>query len=78
MDILRPGLERVKDIQDETQQLRALEREGVVVSLDNLMTFPFVRASVEDETLTLHGLWNDIATGGVENYDGATGKFIAI
>jgi len=38
------------------------------VSLENLMTFPFVRAAVEDDRLTLHGLWNDIAEGGLEAY----------
>jgi carbonic anhydrase len=78
MDILRPGFERVKDIEDEAAQISALEREGVVVALENLLTFPFIREGVEDETLTLHGLWNDIATGGVENYDGARGVFVSI
>ncbi len=78
MDILRPGFERVKDIEDEAAQISALEREGVVVALENLLTFPFIQAGIEDETLTLHGLWNDIATGGVEYYDGATGVFASI
>ena len=68
MDILRPGYERVKDISDYTKQRRALEKEAVLVSLENLMTFPFVKEAVEKETLTLHALWNDIGEGGVEEY----------
>jgi len=78
MDILKPGFERVKDIADDSTRLSALEREGVVVSLENLLSFPFVREAVDKDLLTLHGLWNDIGTGGVENYDGSTGKFVAI
>ena len=78
MDILKPGYERVKDIEEEQERIQALEREGVLVSLENLMSFPFVRQGAEDETLSLHGLWNDIGTGGLECYDGATGQFIAI
>lgn len=77
MDLLRPGYERVKDL-PEAEQLRALECEAVVISLENLMTFPFVRAAVEAEEMTLHGLWNDIAGGGLDCYDPVTGIFVPI
>jgi carbonic anhydrase len=77
MDLLRPGYERVKDL-PAAEQLRALEREAVVISLENLMTFPFVRAAVEAEEMTLHGLWNDIAQGGLDCYDPVTGSFVPI
>ena len=40
MDILRPGYERVKEISDEATRRRALEKEGVLVSLENLAGFP--------------------------------------
>ncbi|MFV2003167.1 MAG: carbonic anhydrase, partial [Paracoccaceae bacterium] len=43
MDILRPGFERVKDITDKQAQRTALEKQSVLVSLENLMTFPFLR-----------------------------------
>jgi carbonic anhydrase len=42
---------------------RALEQEGVRVSLANLMTFPFVRERVEAGTLTLHGAVFAISDG---------------
>lgn len=77
MDLLRPGYERVKDLPAD-EQLRALEREAVLVSLGNLMTFPFVKAAVEAEEMTLHGLWNDIAQGGLEYYDPDSGAFLPI
>ena len=70
MDILRPGYDRIKDIKGEEEQLRALERQGVLVSVENLMTFPFVRNAVENETLSIHGLWNDIGEGDLYYCDG--------
>lgn len=77
MDILRPGYERVQHI-DEADRTRALEKEAVLVSLENLMTFPFVKAAVEDDRLTLHGLWTDVGEGGLEQYDAAKGIFVKV
>lgn len=42
---------------------RALEQEGVKVSLTNLMTFPFVRERVEAGTMRLHGAVFAVADG---------------
>ena len=78
MDILRPGFERVKDIKDETTRVDRLEREAVMVSIENLMTFPFVKAAVEANELTLHGLWTDIGEGTLEQFDANTNGFVAI
>lgn len=77
MDILRPGFERVKGL-PEADQVRALERQAVVVSLENLMTFPFVRDAVEAGQMTLHGLLTDTGEGVLEQYDGASGQFVSI
>ena len=73
MDILRPGYDRVCNQGSRAEQIAALEREGVVVSLENLMSFPFVRAAIEAETMSIHGLWNDIGEGALLCYDAETG-----
>ena len=78
MDILRPGYERVKDIKDEAARVARLEREAVLVSVENLMTFPFVKAAVEKKELTLHGLWTDIAEGSLEQFDSNLKDFVRI
>lgn len=78
MDLLRPGYEKVKDIEDETTRVRALEKQAVLVSLDNLMTFPFVESAVKSGELSLHGLWNDIGDGGLEQYLPDEGVFKAV
>jgi carbonic anhydrase len=75
MDILRPGYERVAEIEGEAERLLALEKQAVLVSLENLMTFPFVKASVEAGDLTLHGLWTDTGEGGLEQFDASSERF---
>lgn len=74
MDLLRPGYERVRNL-PEAEQLRALEKEAVLISLENLMTFPFVAEAVDTGEMALHGLWNDISEGTLEHYDPALGRF---
>ena len=78
LDILRPGYERVKDIEDEPQRLRALEQQAVKESLSNLIGFPFVKSAVEAEELSLHGLWVDIREGALLNYDGKKDDFVPV
>jgi carbonic anhydrase len=55
-----------------------MEKEAVIISLENLMTFPFVRAALADERLTLHGLWTDTGAGGLEQYDPVVNGFVAV
>lgn len=79
MDILRPGYDEVaKAGGSDKDQIAALERKGVQVSLQNLMTFPFVSERVENNELSLHGLLWNIRDGHMECYDGSTGKFAPI
>ena len=73
MDILRPGYERVKDIEDEGERRTALEKEAVMVSLENLAGFPFIAEARDKGMLSLHGLWTDIGEGGLEHYTPETG-----
>lgn len=75
MEILRPGYDRVKAANDGSVTAPDLEKEAVLVSLENLMSFPFVKDAVEDGSLTLHGLWNEIGEGGLECFDPASGTF---
>ena len=77
MDILRPGFEKVADLPDDAI-LPALEKQAVLTSLENLLTFPFVRSAVEDDRLTLHGLWTDTGEGGLEQFDPARDGFFPV
>ena len=77
MDILRPGFDKVAHLSDDTI-LEALEKQAVLTSLENLLTFPFVKSAVEDDRLTLHGLWNNTGEGLLETYDPARGGFFPV
>jgi carbonic anhydrase len=77
MDILRPGFERLGDGSEEDRRAQ-LEKEAVLVSLENLMTFPFVADEVGTGRLSLHGLWHDIGAGTLENFDYEQNRFVMI
>ncbi|WP_317056782.1 carbonic anhydrase [Roseovarius rhodophyticola] len=78
MDILRPGYDRVKDIEDKEKRIAELEKQAVIVSLENLMSFPFVRDGIAEGTLTVHGLWHDIGEGEIEHYSAVDDKFVPV
>lgn len=75
LDILRPGFERIPQDVPLPEQLTALEKQTVRVSLENLMTFPFVREAVEADLLALHGMWVDIRLGELRVLDPTTQEF---
>lgn len=75
MDILRPKYELVADEKDPEVQTRQLEKHAVVASLENLMTFPFIKDRLDEGSLCLHGLWTDIGEGGLEFYNPETETF---
>lgn len=78
MEILRPGFERTADIADTETRVAQMEREAVRISLNNLMTFPFVKDAIADERLTLHGVWHDIGEGTLDVYDSDADAFVSL
>jgi len=60
--LLDDARERVLESQPVNPQF-ALELEGIETSIENLMTFPFVREKVEAGTLEIHGAWFAIKHG---------------
>lgn len=78
IDVLRPGYDRIEKTASKEDQLRALEQQTVVVSLENLLTFPFVVEARNRGELSLHGLWTDIAEGALWQYDAPTKEFVPV
>ncbi|MDG1450596.1 MAG: carbonic anhydrase [Ascidiaceihabitans sp.] len=78
MDILRPKYGLVADETDPEEQARQLEKHSVVTSLENLMTFPFIKERVDQGVLSMHGLWTDIGEGGLESYNPTVKEFQAV
>ena len=78
MDILRPGYEKIDTSLPQDEQLRALEKQAVVTSLENLLTFPFIVEARKKQELSLHGLWTDIGEGELHQYVAETREFVAV
>lgn len=67
-------LRRWPDASNEFKQ-RACERAGIRASLNNLMTFPFIRQRVEQGQLKLYGWYYDLENGELMQYDPEKDRF---
>ena len=54
---------------------RAVEQAAIRISLDNLMTFPWIRERTADGRLTLHGWYFDLDQGQLLHYRPDTGRY---
>lgn len=77
LENLRPAYEKLSKIHDDLgSNPDLLAREGVLMSLGNLLTFPFVERAVAGGSLDLHGLFLDIREGVLEEY--RNGAFVPV
>ena len=65
--LLDPAKERIKGRPGDPAT--ALEYESIRVTLENLMTFPFVASRVQSGKLKLAGARYGVADGGLEIFD---------
>jgi carbonic anhydrase len=71
VDIISKVKNEVKQqIPDGTleEKLCMCEKKSVLVSMDNLMSFPFVKSAVDDTSLILHGWYFDIEKAALYEY----------
>ncbi|HAH11374.1 MAG TPA: carbonic anhydrase [Alphaproteobacteria bacterium] len=83
-DFIAPWMRIIESARDRARQLaqdaghahdspeacRLCEMEGVKVSLENLLTFPWIRARVGEGALTLHGWYFDLTSGALHRLSG--------
>jgi len=67
-----------KTIYTKEERYSCCEQQGVQHSLQNLMTFPWVKERVEAGTLILHGWRYDLSSSELCAMDKKSGKFIRI
>lgn len=60
---------------DAHDQLCACEEEAIKVSMENLLTFPWIRERVNGGELTLHGWYFNIETGDLDIFDASSNRF---
>ena len=76
--LLEPVRAHSAHVHDPAARHVAMERDCVKLSLDNLMSFPFVAERVKDGRLRLNGARFGIADGRLEVLDRTIGEFIAV
>ncbi len=60
---------------DAKLQQRAAEKAAILLSLENLRTFPWIDQQVADSTLSLHGWYFDLDAGELYEYRPISGLF---
>lgn len=76
--IARPARDAVElELAHKTEELkcRACEQAAILISLENLLSFPWVADRVNDGLLALHGWYFDIEAGQLLGYHPDTGEF---
>ncbi|HOM05353.1 MAG TPA: carbonic anhydrase [Candidatus Kapabacteria bacterium] len=74
-------LEQIKEIVDninifdQDNMFELIEKQNIILQLQNLMTYPFIKERFEEKTLQLFGWYFDIGTGTVFNYNRITNQF---
>ena len=77
VDLLAPAVSAIAGLHG-AERHAALERDSVRLSLERLMTFPFVAERVNDGSLELNGAHFGIADGRLELLDKARGVFATV
>jgi carbonic anhydrase len=73
---IKPGeVVEQRDHESMAQFVERIEKAAVFRSLENLMTFPFVRKAVEGGQMQLHGAYFGVAEGTLFVLDKATKEF---
>jgi carbonic anhydrase len=77
ISLLAPAAAAVQSERENGDYLKRLEQASLKRSLDNLKTFPFVRAASERNALALFGAYFDVATGELSVIEQESGRFVA-
>ena len=78
IDLLAPAVARADHTLDETSRHAALERDTVRLSMERLMTYPFVAERVRAGTLEINGARFGISDGKLEVFDAAKQAFVTV
>ncbi|WP_434729695.1 carbonic anhydrase [Rhizobium binae] len=78
MSLVKPAAEQIQsnDVMTTAERQTALERVSIRNSIDNLRSFPNIKAQEKAGNLHLHGAWFDISTGELWVMDAETRDFI--
>ena len=75
LSILLPAYNKIKKNVSEQEQKSQLEKESIKVSINNLLSFPFLKKAIDENKLSIHGLIHDIGSGNLEFLNPVTENF---
>jgi carbonic anhydrase len=80
MSLIAPAADALHDAASLSRAayLQALEQASVVVTLSNLLSFPWIRGRVDDGALRLLGAYFDVGTGALDVYQPGATAFVPI
>ncbi len=74
LKLLKPVYDNISGEGNDVK-VKYMEKESIIVSLENLSKYPFINTEVKSGGITLYGVWNDIGSGSIETYDFEKKKF---
>ena len=74
LKLLKPVYDNISG-EGKDEKVKFMEKESIIVSLENLSKYPFINAEVKSGEIMLYGVWNDIGSGSIETYDFEKKKF---
>jgi carbonic anhydrase len=79
LSILKPAFKKINlNTNNKEENILELEKESIIVSIDNLIKFPFIKKRLDRNEIILHGLWHNIGSGDLQMLDPSSMKFISI
>ncbi len=78
IEIIKPAYKKLNINDPKDIKIRKLEKLSIQNSIKNLLSLPFIKKAINNEKIKIHGLWYDISTADLYNYDFKTEKFIKI
>ena len=75
LKILKPAFSELSTHDSDQSGIEELEKTSIKISIDNLIEFSFIKNELDEGTLSIHGLWHDIASGNLEMLDSETMEF---
>lgn len=77
MNLVKPAAEQLQNasVMTDAERQTAMERISIRNSIENLRTFPYVRALEDAGQLAIHGAWFDISNGELWVMDSDTRDF---
>ena len=74
LKILQPAYEKIIGTNDQ-EKILCLEKLSIINSIENLKKYPFIGEGIENDTLNICGIWNDIGSGEIHSYNEKTKSF---